>query len=128
MRAGSAVGDDRRQALGKLGEDLARAELQRRGYAIIARRYRTRCGEIDVIARHQGDIVFIEVKSREGSEFGGGAAAVTGWKQQRIARMATDFLARRGLVDSPCRFDVVTVDFVDGRHCVEVYTHAFEVS
>ena len=122
------MGNDGRQALGKLGEDLACAELERRGYAIVARRYRTRFGEIDVIARHEGDIVFIEVKAREGDEFGGSAAAVTGWKQQRIGRMAADFLARRGLVDCPCRFDVVTVDFVSGQPRVEVYTHAFEVS
>jgi putative endonuclease len=128
MLGGSAMGNDGRQSLGKLGEDLACAELQRRGYAIIARRYRTRFGEIDIVARHDRDIVFIEVKAREGDEFGGGAAAVTAWKQQRVARMAADFLGRRRLFECGCRFDVVTVDFVDGQSRIEVYTHAFEVS
>ena len=59
-----------RIALGKTGEDLACAELTRRGYAILARRYRTRRGEIDIIARDGPTIVFVEVKAREGHEFG----------------------------------------------------------
>ncbi len=118
---------DGRQTFGKMGEDLACAELERRGYAILARRYRTRYGEIDVIARQGAVTVFVEVKARASGEFGGGAAAVTGWKQQRIARMATDFLARRRLLDAPCRFDVVTIDVgADGLR-VEVYPHAFTV-
>lgn len=116
---------DARQSLGKTGEDLACRELQRRGYAILARRYRSRFGEIDIVARHGGVVVFIEVKARAGREFGGAAAAITGWKQRRLAKMALDFLARRRLVDQPCRFDVVTVEFADGRPCVEVYPHAF---
>lgn len=108
-----------------MGEDLACAELQRRGYAILARRHRTRYGEIDVIAREGGDVVFVEVKARCGEAFGGGGAAVTAWKQQRIVRMATDYLARHGLLDTPCRFDVVTVQFDTGRPRIEVFTHAF---
>jgi putative endonuclease len=116
---------DPRQSLGKMGEDLACEELRRRGYAVLDRRYRTRFGEIDIIARHAGDVVFVEVKARAGNGFGGAAAAVTALKQHRVAQMATDYLARRGLLDQPCRFDVVTVDFIGGTPCVEVYTHAF---
>ena len=116
---------DARQSLGKMGEDLACAELQRRGYAILARRYRTRHGEIDIIARHEATIVFVEVKARAGGEFGGGAAAVTGWKQQRIVRMATDYLARQRLLKAPCRFDVVAVDLLGAAPLIEVYCDAF---
>lgn len=108
-----------------MGEDLACGELCRRGYAILARRYRTRYGEIDIIARDGETVVFVEVKARRDEAYGGGSAAVTAWKQQRIARTATDFLARRGFLDEPCRFDVVTVDFEGGRPRIEVYTHAF---
>ncbi len=117
---------DRRQSLGLLGEDLACAELARRGYAILARRYRTRHGEIDVVARDGLTTVFVEVKTRDGSDFGGGAEAVTPWKQRRIARMAMDFLARYRLDDRPCRFDVVTVDLARGAPVVEVYPNAFD--
>jgi putative endonuclease len=116
---------DGRQSLGKLGEDLACAELARRGYAILERRYRTKYGEIDIVARESGAVVFVEVKARAGDEFGGAAAAVTMGKQQRIGRMAADFVARRHLADQPCRFDVVTVDFASAPPRVEVYTHAF---
>src|SRR6185295_16624585 len=59
-----------RIALGKTGEDLACRELTRRGYAILARRYRRRRGEIDIIARDGPTIVFVEVKARESHEFG----------------------------------------------------------
>jgi putative endonuclease len=122
------VSDDARQSLGKLGEDLACAELLRRGYAILARRYRTRFGEIDIIARDGEFTVFIEVKTRAGDDYGGGAAAVTGWKQRRITQMAVDYLSRHKLHDRPCRFDVIVVD-VDGESSrVEVYAHAFDAA
>ena len=66
-----------RQALGKTGEDLAVDELERRGYAILARRYRTRHGEIDIVARDGETTVFVEVKARATGEFGTAAEAVT---------------------------------------------------
>jgi putative endonuclease len=108
-----------------MGEDLACDELRRRGYAVLARRYRTRHGEIDIIAREGETIVFVEVKARRGDAFGGGGEAVTGWKQRRIMEMATDYLARHGLLDAPCRFEVVAVQFEAGRPRIEVYAHAF---
>ena len=119
---------DERHLLGIVGENIACAELLQRGYAILERRYRTRFGEIDIIARHGEFTVFVEVKARAGDDFGGGAAAVTPWKQRRIAQMAADYLSRRRLHDRPCRFDVVTVDYSSGRSRVEVIPHAFDVS
>jgi putative endonuclease len=109
-----AMSSDRRQTLGELGETLACDELRRRGYAILERRYRTRYGEIDIVARH-GDVLV----------FGSGAAAVTGVKQRRVARMAADFLARRRLQDRPCRFDVVSVAMGMERPRIEVFVGAF---
>jgi putative endonuclease len=120
--------DDRRQILGISGEDAACAELERRGYAILARRYRTRFGEIDIIVRDGGTIVFVEVKARMGEEFGGGAAAITRWKQRRVTQMAVDYLSRHRLHDCPCRFDVVTVDFNAGRPVITVYPNAFDAA
>ena len=120
------MSSDHRQSLGQSGEDLACTELERRGYAILARRYRSRFGEIDVVARDDQTIVFVEVKARAGDEFGGGAAAVTPWKQRRIAQMAVDYLSRNNLHGQPCRFDVVTVDIKDGQAEIVVYMHAFD--
>ncbi len=108
------------------GENLACAELQRRGYAILERRYRTRFGEIDIIARDGQTIVFVEVKARLTDDFGGAAAAVTGWKQRRIAQMAIDYLSRRGLHECPCRFDVVAIDFDPAGPRVTVSPNAFD--
>jgi putative endonuclease len=120
------MANDPRQALGMSGESLACAELQRRGYAILERRYRTRFGEIDIVARDGTTIVFVEVKARLTADFGGAAAAVTGWKQRRIAQMAVDYLARRRLHECPCRFDVVAIDFDDAGPRVTVYPNAFD--
>jgi putative endonuclease len=111
--------------MGKVGEDLACGELARRGYAVLARRYRSRFGEIDIVARAGRTLVFVEVKARGGSTFGGGSAAVTPLKQRRLVRMAEEFLIRQRLVDEPCRFDVVTVDFGFDRPRVEVIPNAF---
>ena len=117
---------DRRQSLGILGEDLACRELRRRGYEILERRYRTRFGEIDIVAREGGYTVFVEVKTRDGAEFGDGAEAMTEWKQRRVAHMAVDYIARNDLHDRPCRFDVVVVTMTDGASSTEVYPHAFD--
>ena len=114
-----------RQALGKSGEDLAVEELERRGYAILDRRYRTRHGEIDVVARDGECIVFVEVKARRTAEFGRAAEAVTPAKQRRLASMATDYLARHHLHLSPCRFDVVAIDGEGESRTLTVYPHAF---
>ena len=114
-----------RQALGKLGEDLAVAELERRGYAILARRYRTRQGEIDIVARDGETIVFVEVKAKETAEFGTAAEAVTVRKQRRVVSMAVDYLARNHLIGKPCRFDVVAIDGAGEAAVVTVYRGAF---
>jgi putative endonuclease len=112
-------------SLGASGEDLACRELARRGYAILDRRYRTRAGEIDIVARDGGTLVFVEVKARTGHRFGGPTEAVTGLKQQRIRRMAADYLARKRLGHLACRFDVVSVDLSTGAPRVDVIVAAF---
>ena len=115
-----------RQELGKIGEDLAVSELEHRGYAIIARRYRTRCGEIDVIADDRGTLVFVEVKARATAEFGTAAEAVTPWKQRRLTRMAREFLVLEHVRDRPCRFDVVAIMFDGPAPVIELYVNAFD--
>lgn len=121
------MAEDPRHALGKFGEDIACRELSRLGYEILARRHRTRYGEIDVIAREGGTTVFVEVKTRDGGAFGSGAESVAPWKQQRLARMAIDYAARHGLLDTPCRVDVVEVTVGAGAPRIEVYRNAFDV-
>ena len=112
-----------RQELGKSGEDLAVAALERLGYAILARRYRTNHGEIDIIARDGDTLVFVEVKARAGDDCGTAAEAVTRHKQRRLASMASDYLARNDLSEVACRFDVVAID----GEVLTVLANAFEV-
>src|ERR1700688_2509578 len=95
-----------RIALGKTGEDLACRELERRGYAIIARRYRRRGGGLDIVARDGRTLVFVEVKARVGHSFGEAADAVTMGKRRRIGQLAVEYVMRHHLTDCPCRFDV----------------------
>jgi putative endonuclease len=118
----------RHLVLGESGEDLACAALERRGYAILERRYRTRIGEIDIVARDGDVLVFVEVKTRRSSRFGQPTEAVTVAKRRRVALMAADYLARRRPRDSPCRFDVVAVTIGEhGPPCVDVIPGAFSV-
>ena len=114
-----------RIAFGKTGEDLACRELERRGYAIIARRHRCRGGELDIVASDGPTLVFVEVKARDSRAFGDAAEAVTWQKQQRIVRLASEYVMRHHLSDSPCRFDVVAIQFDDGRPVIEVFQDAF---
>src|SRR5205085_10810245 len=91
-----------RQSLGESGENLAVRELTARGYAILARRYRTRHGEIDIIAEHEGTIVFVEVRARATAEFGRAAESVTDAKKRKATAMAVDYLARHHLTNRAC--------------------------
>ena len=115
-----------RVVFGKTGEDLACRELERRGYAILARRYRLRIGEIDIVCRDGETIVFVEVKARGGREFGEGAESVTALKRWRMARVAGEYLMKHRLTDRPCRFDVVSIRVEDDRPVVDVFQNAFD--
>ena len=115
-----------RVRLGKTGEDLACRELERRGYAILARRYRRRGGEIDIIARDGPTLVFVEVKARDGRAFGEAGEAVTPAKQRRIAALAMEYLMRHQRTECPCRFDVVSIHFEGGAPVVQIVQNAFD--
>jgi putative endonuclease len=119
---------DNHTHLGLAGEQLAAEHLCRCGYTILHRNYRTRSGEIDIIARHGQTVVFIEVKTRKNELFGSPAAAVTVRKQAQISRVAQEFLQREGLVACPARFDVVSVLAPPGTAPrLEVITDAFDL-
>ena len=117
-----------RQTLGEIGENLACEELARRGYSIVARRYRSRSGEIDIIAADGPTVVFVEVKTRAGADYGSGADAITWQKRRRIVSTATMFLATERMHDRPVRFDVVAVDLRDDGPRIEVYRSAFDAA
>ena len=118
-----------RISLGRSGENAACDELRRRGYEILARGYRTRMGEIDIVARDGPTLVFVEVKARTTARCGHPAEAITLHKQAKVAAMASDYLARlRARGDVPCRFDVVAVHLGEGGEVlsVEITQNAFD--
>ena len=118
---------DHRQSLGRRGEDLACAELEKRGYVIVDRRFRTRCGELDIVARDGAVLVFVEVKARSGSDFGTPFDSVTWKKRQRLSQMAASYLFVKRLAGAACRFDVVAILERRGTRTVELLKGAFDM-
>lgn len=98
---------------GGLGEALALRYLEEKGYRVLERNYRTRHGEIDLVVRRGGTLVFVEVKSRRGTGFGGPLEAVTPRKQEQVRIMAEQYLAEKGIEFAEgfgeIRFDAVGV-------------------
>ncbi|MCA8984693.1 MAG: YraN family protein [Planctomycetaceae bacterium] len=99
----------RPERLGARGERLAARFLRQRGMRILARNHRNRLGEIDLIALDQRTIVFVEVRTRTGSHHGLPAETISLKKQETLTRAALCFLKKHGWLDSPARFDVVTI-------------------
>ena len=101
---------------GLAGEDLACRHLRAIGYTILARNFRCRSGEVDVVACHGEATVFVEVKERSSFRHGDGQEAVTFGKRRRIVRAARIYAARRGLTDAPLRFDVISIAWTPDGH------------
>lgn len=97
------------QVAGSAAEEAAANFLARQGLEIVARNYRTRMGEIDLVARDGATLVFVEVRMRSSARYGGGAESIGARKQARIAAAARQYLSRLRR-EPPCRFDVVTLD------------------
>jgi putative endonuclease len=100
-----------RRALGKLGENLAVQHLARLGYVILERNYRCKVGEVDIIARDDKRLAFVEVRARRGTSFGTPEESVTPRKQARLAAVARDYLQEKGYNDVEWGIDVVAVQF-----------------
>jgi putative endonuclease len=98
------------QKTGAAGEAVAAAYLQRQGLSVIARNFRVRGGELDLICKEKNVIVFIEVRLRSHADFGGAAASITTSKQRRIILAAQHWLTQQRLHDAPCRFDCVLIN------------------
>jgi putative endonuclease len=98
-----------RQALGAHGEDRAAAWYRAHGYEVVARNWRCRDGELDLILRQGSTLVFCEVKTRRTDAFGAPAEAVTRTKQQRIRRLAARWLDEHDVRAGALRFDVVAI-------------------
>jgi putative endonuclease len=116
---------DDRLAAGAGAEALAAAFLARQGLRILARNWRVRGGEIDLICDDHGSLVFVEVRLRRRGDFGGAGASITPAKQRRLILAARHYLAGRR--EQPCRFDAVLFDGMDPDK-IEWIRNAFEAN
>jgi putative endonuclease len=100
---------DRRKDLGRWGEEIACRYLLQKGYRLLARNYRTKNGEIDLIMFQDPYYIFVEVKTRKGNPFGEGSESITVQKQKRIRTVALQYLKTRPFSTGYFRFDVVLI-------------------
>ena len=120
---------NRQKIFGKLGEDAVAKFLETQGYKILARNFRIRSAEIDIIAQKDDVIVFVEVKARSDIRHGLPSEAVTVRKQKKIIEAAGVFLQDENFSECACRFDVIEIYLRGG--VVEEINHienAFEVA
>lgn len=116
------------KALGRQGEKIAVQFLKQHGYQIVEANYKTRGGEIDLIAYDEQTLVFIEVKARRNDTFDHLKWAVDLKKQIRLEKLARYYLYCRGLSDQDCRFDLVLIHADHGKPPkIELIQNAFEV-
>ena len=99
--------------VGKYGEDLATEYLKSNGYYILDRNFKCKIGEIDIVAKKDSAIIFIEVKTRSSDRFGMPREAVNYYKQRKIRNVANVYLKFKRLIDHSCRFDVIEI--LDGE-------------
>ncbi|HEU4683910.1 MAG TPA: YraN family protein [Nitrospira sp.] len=120
---------DPRRLVGQEGESVAEAHLRRQGYRIVARNVRSPLGELDLVAEDGGVLVFVEVKARRTQDFGGAIHAVHPRKQDKLVRLASQYLAQHHLSNRPCRFDVVLLqrDPAGNASRIEHIQNAFDV-
>jgi putative endonuclease len=116
------------KAVGAVYEDAALAELTRRGLALVARNWRCRHGEIDLVMRErQGAVVFVEVRFRSDGAHGDGVESVASAKRGRLVKTAREFLAAHpALARAPCRFDIAAFSGGPDNPAFEWQQNAFD--
>ena len=120
---------NRQQIFGKKSETEAVKHLKKLGYKIIEKNYKTKIGEIDIIAKDKDTLVFIEVKARNSAKFGNPKQAVTSKKQKKISMVALQYLKSIKKSNAKARFDVVAVIKDKNKYySVEIIKNAFELA
>jgi len=128
IRKPEGPANDGRRQTGESGESIAVKFLKENGYEIIEQNYRCKLGEIDIIARDDRVLAFIEVKARRTGDFGGPKWAVTPRKQRKISMVALKYLKETEQMEKRARFDVVAIRLLPGDPDVEIIKNAFELA
>jgi len=119
---------NQRQKFGKDSESVAVRHLKKNGYKILQQNYRTKLGEIDIIAKDKHALVFVEVKARKSGRFGSPKWAVTPKKQRKISMVALYYLKATNQQNVKARFDVVTISSLQNNPRIEIIKNAFELA
>lgn len=114
-----------KQLLGKYGEDVAAKFLQDRGYYIIDRNWRCSIGEIDLVAKYKSRLVFVEVKTRNGTGYGHPFEAITNSKVLRMRKLVSHWCVQNGALGSEVRLDAIAVLVRGGRVGIEHLKQVF---
>lgn len=114
-------------SFGRAGELAAVNFLKENGYKILAYDYKTKLGQIDIIAREREVICFIEVKTRSSDRFGLPIESISLFKQRQISKAALLFLKQNNLLDKNARFDVVSVLYLKNSFKFNLVRNAFEL-
>ena len=107
--------------LGRAGEIKACEYLKEKGYVIEKTNYKTRIGEIDVIAKDNGTLVFVEVKTRTDDSFGSPSEAVNFTKQSKYFKVATQYIIATNQNQCECRFDVIEIEDGKINHIIDAF-------
>ncbi|MGA1861650.1 YraN family protein [Deferribacter thermophilus] len=108
--------------LGKFGENKAAKYLEKQGYQILEKNFKSKYGEIDIIAQKDNQIIFIEVKTRNNKKFGAGFEAVDNRKIEKIIKTANFFITKNNFLDKLIRFDVISIDKEKITHIENAFT------
>ena len=119
---------NKRQQFGKESEALAVRHLKKNGYKILEQNYRNKVGEIDIIAKDNGVLVFVEVKARKTIYYGDPKWAVTPKKQRKISMVALYYLKTTKQTQVKARFDVVALSLAKDNPRIEIIKNAFELA
>ena len=111
-----------KKLLGRAGEVEAGKFLKKKGYTILETNFHTHVGEADIIAKDGETIVFVEVKTRADDSFGSPSESVTRKKQEKYFKVATEYMIKKRLTDSACRFDVIEIENGKINHLIDAFS------
>jgi putative endonuclease len=119
---------NQRQTYGRESESIAVKQLKKQGYKIVEQNYRSKLGEIDIIAKDKKTLVFVEVKARRSDRYGSPKWAITPKKKRQMSKVALYYLKVTKQTNVKARFDVVTIRSLENKPQIDIIKNAFELA
>ena len=119
---------NQRQTYGRESESIAVKQLKKQGYKIVEQNYRSKLGEIDIIAKDKKTLVFVEVKARRSDRYGSPKWAITPKKKRQMSKVALYYLKITKQTKVKARFDVVTIRSSENKPQIDIIKNAFELA